>query len=208
MPTPAPTPTPTPRPTPSPTPGADTRTHAHTHPAADTEPDAGADTRTHAHPAADTGTDAGTDTRPRLRRGVQRRCQRRHGRDRSLSSFLESHDGQHVALAVNGTYRVSNVAITAHHLTVDFRGSRLQGSVVGDPVLEVQTSTDIVLNDPRVSGTGYAWNDGTQYEHGIAIDGGSDITLNRPVTRDTRGDGIYVGYSRGWNSPRHGCRHQ
>ena len=119
----------------------------------------------------------------------------------SLRSFLQSHNGQHVALAVNGTYRVSSVIFTAHDLTVDFRGSRLQGSVVGAEVLQVQSSSDVVLNDPRVSGTGYVWNEGTQGEHGIEINGGSGITLNRPVTRDTRGDGIYVGYSSGYNSP-------
>ena len=119
----------------------------------------------------------------------------------SLRSFLQSHNGQHVALARHGIYRVSHLVFTAHHLTVDFRGSRLKGSVVGDVVLEVQTSSYVVLNDPKVYGTGYTWNDDTQWEHGIAISGGSHITLNRPVTRNTRGDGIYIGYSRGWNSP-------
>ncbi len=33
------------------------------------------------------------------------------------------------------------------------------------------------------------------------MDGGSGITLNHPTTRDTRGDGIYIGYQPGTNSP-------
>ena len=40
-----------------------------------------------------------------------------------------------------------------------------------------------------------------QQEHGIHIDGGSDITLIRPFTRQTRGDGIYVGFQEGKNEP-------
>jgi hypothetical protein len=119
----------------------------------------------------------------------------------ALRSFLQSHNGQRVALARHGIYRVSRVVFTAHDLTVDFRGARLQGSVVGSEVLKLQTATNVVLNDPKVYGTGYVWNDSTSWEHGIDIDGGSGITLNHPVTRDTRGDGIYVGYSKGYNSP-------
>ena len=122
----------------------------------------------------------------------------------ALRSFLQSHNGQHVALAANGIYRVSAVVFTAHDLTVDFRGARLQGSVAGDEVLQLQTASNVVLNDPTVYGTGYVWNDSTQWEHGIDINGGSGITLNHPVTRDTRGDGIYVGYSSGYNSPATG----
>ena len=53
---------------------------------------------------------------------------------------------------------------------------------------------NVTLNDPSVSGTGYAWNASYQNEHGIQIDGGSNITLNHPTVRDTRGDGIYVNY--------------
>ena len=122
----------------------------------------------------------------------------------ALRSFLQSHNGEHVALAVNGIYKVSSVAFTAKHLTVDFRGSQLQGSVVGDPVLELEEASHVVLNDPAVNGTGYVWVYSTQWEHGIAINGGSHIALNHPVTRDTRGDGIYVGYSYGYNSPATG----
>jgi hypothetical protein len=43
----------------------------------------------------------------------------------SMIAFLESHDGQRVALASNGVYRVSSVVFTARRLTIDFRGARL-----------------------------------------------------------------------------------
>ena len=119
----------------------------------------------------------------------------------SVSSFRGT-TGTHVALATNGVYKVTQLSFTAHDLTVDFRGARLRGSQKGaHGILRVQTSRNVVLNDPRVSGTGYVWDDANQAEAGIQIDGGSDITLNRPITRDTRGDGIYVGYQQGKNSP-------
>jgi hypothetical protein len=133
----------------------------------------------------------------------------------ALREFLSSHDGQHVALAVDGIYKVSSVAFTAHGLTVDFRGARiLAASSQGQPLLRLVDSTDVVLNDPYVVGTGYAWEatagdpadnmDALQSEHGIHIDGGSHITLNRPVTRRTRGDGIYIGYQSGSYLPATG----
>ena len=122
----------------------------------------------------------------------------------ALRSFLQSHNGRRVALARHGIYKVSSVVFTAHGLTVDFRGARLRGSVVGDEVLQVQTASNVVLNDPMVFGTGYVWNESTSGEHGIYINGGSGITLNHPVTRDTRGDGIYISYSSGYNSPATG----
>ena len=120
----------------------------------------------------------------------------------ALRTFLQSHNGQRVALAKNGVYKVTQLSFTASGLTVDFRGSRLQGSQKGaHGILRVQTSSNIVLNDASVSGTGYVWDGVNEAEAGIQIDGGSNITLNRPVTRDTRGDGIYVSYSSGNNAP-------
>ena len=84
---------------------------------------------------------------------------------------------------------------TASGLTVDFRGA-IQGSLVGaHGILRIQTSSNVTLNDPTVSGTGYTWDSNNQNEHGIQIDGGSNITLNHPTIRDTRGDGIYVTYA-------------
>jgi hypothetical protein len=95
-------------------------------------------------------------------------------------------------------YKVTQLTFTASNLTVDFRGARLQGSQVGaHGILKIQSSTNLVLNDPKVYGTGYVWADNTQWEHGIHVDGGSNITINDPVTRDTRGDGILTGYDPG-----------
>ena len=120
----------------------------------------------------------------------------------ALRSFLQSHNGQRVALAPDGVYRVNQLIFTASRLTVDFRGARLQQVVTGaHGILRIQSSSFVTLNDPTVYGTGYGWNPAYQNEHGIQIDGGSDITINHPVIRDTRGDGIYIGYQAGENSP-------
>ena len=101
------------------------------------------------------------------------------------------------------------MAFTASNLTVDFRGARLQGSQVGVyGILLVQSSSNIVLNDPTVYGTGYVWGVSTEWEHGIHIDGGSNITLNHPTTRNTRGDGIFVGYSGRQEFAADRCRDQ
>ena len=77
----------------------------------------------------------------------------------ALRSFLQSHNGQTVALAKNATYKVTQLSFTAHDLTIDFRGARLQGSSTGaHGILRVQSSSQVVLNDPNVSGTGYVWD--------------------------------------------------
>jgi hypothetical protein len=120
----------------------------------------------------------------------------------ALRTFLESNDGKRVALARDGVYQVTQVAFTAHDLIVDFRGAHIQGSRPGvHGILRVQSSSHVILNDPTVYGTGYVWDPVTQFEHGIHVDGGSDIILNHPTTRDTRGDGIYVGYRAGIDLP-------
>ncbi len=128
---------------------------------------------------------------------------------KELAAFLGSHDGQHVALAIDGVYKVTHVKFKATDLTVDFRGSRLTGALRGAyGILVINSGSDIVLNDPSVTGTGYEWNGGDdnpdQWEHGIEIDGGSGIVINNPVTRDVRGDGIYVGFVEGKNVPATG----
>jgi hypothetical protein len=120
----------------------------------------------------------------------------------ALRSFLQRHNGDRVALARNGVYKVTSVIFTARNLKVDFRGSRLRGTKRGvHGVLRIASSVNVTLNQPRVTGTGYVWDSRYQSEHGIHIDGGSDIVLNRPRTRNTRGDGIYIGYQPGKNSP-------
>jgi hypothetical protein len=120
----------------------------------------------------------------------------------ALRTFLQSHNGQRVALATNGVYKVTQLSFTASNLTVDFRGARIQGSQTGaSGILRIQSSSFVTLNDPTVYGTGYAWNPDYQNEHGIQVDGGSTIVLNHPTTRDTRGDGIYTSYQAGKNVP-------
>lgn len=120
----------------------------------------------------------------------------------SLRSFLQAHDGQRVALATNGVYKVTSLAFTATNLTVDFRGARLVASQIGvHGILRIVSSRNVTLIGPRVHGTGYQYADSTQWEHGIHVDGGSGITLNSPTTRDTRGDGIFTGYQPGRNTP-------
>jgi hypothetical protein len=127
----------------------------------------------------------------------------------SLATFLETHRGQHVALARDAVYRVTQVAFTGTSLTLDFRGAHLETSQRGVfGILVLRGSTDVVLNDPSIVGTGYEWNGGDtnpdQWEHGIEIDGGSQITINHPRTRDVRGDGIYIGFEPATTTPASG----
>jgi hypothetical protein len=125
----------------------------------------------------------------------------------ALRTFLEGHAGQTVALAVNGTYKVSQLSVTVRDLTLDFRGSTIRGSTPGaHGIFRLQTASGVTLNGPRVTGTGYGWDASLQNEHGIQVDGGSAITINGPLVRNTRGDGIYVGYQAGKNSPPTGVR--
>ena len=120
----------------------------------------------------------------------------------ALKTFLQSHNGQRIALATNGVYKITHISFTARDLTVDFRGSRIQGSQVGSfGIFQVKSSTNVVLNGPTVYGTGYVWSTSTQWDHGIQIDGGADITLNNPTIRNTRGDGIFIGYQPGTTLP-------
>ena len=120
----------------------------------------------------------------------------------ALRTFLERHDGQRVAFARDGIYKVTQMSFTAHHLTIDFRGARIRGSRKGaHGIFRIQTSVDVTVNDAKVYGTGYGWNPVYQFEHAIQIDGGQNITLNDPFTRNTRGDGIYVGFQVGKNDP-------
>lgn len=124
----------------------------------------------------------------------------------ALAAFLSGHSGKHVALARDAVYRVSQVAFTGTSLTVDFRGARLEASQRGVyGILVLRGSSDVVLNDPFVIGTGYEWTGGDtnpeQWEHGIEIDGGARITINHPRTRDVRGDGIYIGFEAASTKP-------
>lgn len=126
----------------------------------------------------------------------------------ALVSFLSSHNGQKVALASGGVYRVGAVHFTASNLQLDFRGARLQGTdATVHGIFRLNNSTNVTVNDPWIVGTGYDWvgvQDPLQECHGIHINGGSNITINRPVTRDTRGDGIYIGNNQGSNLPATG----
>lgn len=123
----------------------------------------------------------------------------------ALRTFLQNNNGKRVALAPNGIYRVTQLSFTASNLTIDFRGAQLQGSLVGAVgIFRIRTSSNVTVNDPRIQGTGYAWSSSYQGEHGIYVDGGSNITLNRPVTRNTRGDGIYIGFQSATNQPARG----
>lgn len=125
----------------------------------------------------------------------------------ALKSFIEGNKGKRIALS--GIIPVTLLGITLPAgpvTTIDFLpGSKIQGILIGaHGILRFYTSWDVVINDLNIAGTGYDWvgvQDPNQGEHGIQIDGGGRITINRPFIRDTRGDGIYVGYSSGNNVP-------
>ncbi len=123
-----------------------------------------------------------------------------------LERFLESHAGEHVALEPGATYLVRELEFTVRDLTLDFRGARIITDKPGSlAIFHLIDGERVVLNDPTVHGTGFTWSGGDdnpeQWEAGIEINGGSEVTINRPVTRDTRGDGIYIGFEEGTNQP-------
>ena len=75
----------------------------------------------------------------------------------ALKAFLESHDGQRVALAVEGEYSVTQLSFTANNLTVDFRGSRSRARKRGprdlqDDVELPSSSTMPASREPAMSG--------------------------------------------------------
>jgi hypothetical protein len=125
----------------------------------------------------------------------------------ALKTFIEGHRGQHVA--ISGIVPVTSLVVTVPAgplTTVDFLpGAMVQGILPeAHGIIRLFTAFDMVWNDARVTGTGYDWvgdQDPLQNQMGMHIDGGARITLNRFRSRTVRGDGIYVGYQSGKNSP-------
>lgn len=126
---------------------------------------------------------------------------------KELVGFLNGHAGHRVALAPAGIYRVTSVGITTHDLVLDFRGARLLATDAGvHGILRLGTSTNVTLMGPTVVGAGFEWDADLQNEHGIWIDGGEGISIERATISDTHGDGIYIGYQRNKNAPPVGVR--
>lgn len=122
-----------------------------------------------------------------------------------LAAFITS--GRHLALAPGAEYRVSRLDFVGLRDTVlDFRGAILRATPTTDDVgtLRLRGAVNVVLNDPWIVGTGYSWTMPTEGQHGFDILGGSNIVLNRPIAQDTKGDGIYVGYGWGQDTPATG----
>ena len=120
----------------------------------------------------------------------------------ALTAFLEASAGKTVALAVNGIYTghaiyMRNIA----NIQVDWRGSEIRNNVTGFGILRVVNCTDCVLNDPKMTGTGYVYTDPTQWDHGIDVAGGNRVTVNHPIMRDHRGDGVCFGLETGPYTP-------
>lgn len=116
----------------------------------------------------------------------------------AFASFMNAHAGQRVALAVNGAYRFdSRCQVTTDGWTLDFRGAGFQSNVVNLETLWLVGCDNVTLNDPKMTGRGYGYVDNlpgagpSNNEHLISVDGGSNVTINRPVLDHSYGDGIY-----------------
>lgn len=125
----------------------------------------------------------------------------------AFASFVNAHPNQTIALAVNGVYRFdgggssgtvpTNCHITASGWTLDFRGSRIVSNIVNTYTMWLHGCSNVTLNDPRMTGRGYGYVDTlpghgpSNNEHLIAVDGGANVTINRPVLDHSYGDAIY-----------------
>jgi hypothetical protein len=189
-PTSAPSPTATPTGTPDPT-AAPTKTPAPT----------AAPTKTPAPTAAPTKTPAPSTTYAAVFSGDATGAT---DVSSSLASFIASHSGQRIALAVDGVYKVTRVVVEGvHDQTLDFRGSRLVTSVAQDlSTFELRGSARHTINDAYIVGSGYSWTFALEGQHAVHLVGGQDITFNRLITRDTRGDGIYLAHYTTFGTPK------
>lgn len=114
----------------------------------------------------------------------------------AVKAFVESKAGQHIALA--GTIKVTSTQWTISNnatTTIDFlSGAKFTtSSTSANATLILYGCRNLVINNLEAVGRGYGtyfWQ--YQWQHGVAIYGGSNITLNRPYCHDTFGDGIDV----------------
>jgi hypothetical protein len=148
---------------------------------------------------------------------------------RALTKFFASvPDGSTVRLPNNGCFRVDQtVTIQGKSgLTIEGRGSRLVRSVATpkalqyphqNPVLRLVTVSHTVLENLNIRGQntkpdvsylppGYgAWDPRYAFDHGIALEGVSDVVIRDATIDAVYGDGIYIsGHDQWTHSPSDG----
>lgn len=114
-------------------------------------------------------------------------------------------DGSIIRLTPGGQYRVDGILRLEGRkdLDIDGAGATLEATTIVDTnrrTLYLRGSERIVIHDLTIVGVNPApgvLDEAHQFEHGIWIDGGSDITIERVTIRRPRGDCVYLGTADG-----------
>jgi Right handed beta helix region len=113
-------------------------------------------------------------------------------------------DGGVVELERDGDYRVEGtlVLVERHDLRIEGNGARIFATSTADRTrshLKIDGGSDLVVHDLEIHGANPHGGLGDQAhvadleaQHGIALEGVTDVELNRVYIHDTYGDNVYV----------------
>ena len=114
-------------------------------------------------------------------------------------------DGGVVRLQAHGTYRVEGTLVVEerHRLTIEGNGALIFATTPGDGTrshLRIIGGSDLVVRGLGIRGANpHAGTDGAAYvpeleaQHGIRIEGATDVELDRVRVSDVHGDFVYLG---------------
>jgi hypothetical protein len=114
-------------------------------------------------------------------------------------------DGGVVQLQAHGAYRVEGTLVVEerHNLRIEGNGARLFATTVGDGSrshLRIIGGSHLVVRSLEIRGANpYAGTDGRAYvpdleaQHGIRVEGATDVELDRVRVSDVHGDFVYLG---------------
>jgi len=120
----------------------------------------------------------------------------------ALQSFLDNvEDGSTIQMHAGGRYRVDETLwlVGRHDLEWDGSGATIEATTevaTNRRNISLSDSTWIRIHDLTIRGTNPApstFDEAHQFEHGIWIDGGSDIEIAAVAIENPRGDCIYIG---------------
>ncbi len=131
----------------------------------------------------------------------------------SLNRWLDNHRGRQLCLKTDGLYRIDGTVRISNEngLKLDGRGAtirhiKFRTYTAKRRVMSIESSRNVTIKNLVVRGYNKDYKDYNvvrQHEHGIGITGGYNIKLYRVTTRDTYGDGVYIGWIPGSVSPAH-----
>ncbi len=123
-----------------------------------------------------------------------------------LQAFLDDvPNGSHVRLAAGGRYRVDGTLRLERRsdLDLDGAGATIEATTLVDANrrnLYLKDARRIMIHDLVIRGVNPEpglLDEDHQFEHGIWLDGGADITIERVTIENPRGDCLYLGVADG-----------